>query len=240
MEKKQSELCLEILRRFHKTGILKDFILIGSWCVYFYKDYFTDVPYIDQATIKTRDIDFLINNPSSIRQEVNVPILLKDLGFVTTIKGNRGYIKLDHPDLLLEFLVPEKGKGIDKPVHLPKLGMNAVALRFLSFLSANTIEVRVEDFHITLPHPANFALHKLIIFQRRLKEDKAVKDRNIAVEILKSLIDKGESSAIKEVFNSIPKKWQARIIKGLSKSEDNDILTVLKNRHIVSRLALIK
>jgi len=49
---------------------------------------------------------------------------------VTTIKGSRGYVKLDHPDLLLEFLVPEKGKGTDKPHPLPKLGMNAVALIF--------------------------------------------------------------------------------------------------------------
>ena len=229
MEKRQSELCLEILRRFNKAGVLNDFILIGSWCVYFYKDYFSNVPYIDQATIKTRDIDFLINNPAGIRQEVNVPTLLKDLGFVTTFKGSRGYLKLDHPDLLLEFLVPEKGRGTDKPVHLPKLGMNAVALRFLSFLSANTIKVKVEDFHVTLPHPANFALHKLIIFQRRLKQDKAVKDRNIAIEILKSLIDKGESPIIKQVFSPIPKKWQARVIKGLNKSEDKDILAILES-----------
>ncbi len=229
MEKRQSELCLEVLRRFNKAGILKDFILIGSWCVYFYKDYFSNVPYIDQATIKTRDIDFLINNPLSIREEVNVPLLLKDLGFVTTFKGTRGYLKLDHPDLLLEFLVPEKGRGTDKPVHLPKLGMNAVALRFLSFLSSNTIKVKIEDFHVTLPHPANFALHKLIIFQRRLKEDKAVKDRNIAIEILKSLTNKGESLLIRQVFNSIPQKWQKRVIKGLNKSEDKDILFILES-----------
>jgi hypothetical protein len=228
VEKRQSELCLEILRRFNKVGILRDFILIGSWCVYFYKDYFSDVPFIDQATIKTRDIDFLINSPSGIKQEVDVPSLLEDLGFVTTIKGSRGYIKLDHPDLLLEFLVPEKGKGTDRPVRLPKLGMNAVALRFLSFLSTNTIKVKVEDFYVTLPHPANFALHKLIIFQRRLKQDKAVKDRNIAIEILKSLIAKGESSIIKRVFNSIPKKWQGRIIKGLQATKEPEILKVLQ------------
>jgi hypothetical protein len=228
VEKSQYKLCLEILRRFNKSGILKDFILIGSWCVYFYKDYFSNVPYIDQATIKTRDIDFLINNPSIIKQEVDVPLLLKDLGFVTMIKGSKGYIKLDHPDLLLEFLTPEKGKGTDKPVPLPKLGMNAVALRFLSFLSLNTIKVKVEDFYITLPHPANFALHKLIISQRRPKQDKAVKDRNIAIEILKALIKKGESSIIKKVFNSVPKKWQARIIKGIKMSNEAEILDVLR------------
>lgn len=144
-------------------------------------------------------------------------------------KGSKGYIKLEHPDLLLEFLVLEKGRGTDRPFPLPKLGVNAVALRFLSFLSSNTIKVKVEDFYVTMPHPANFALHKLIIFQRRLKKDKAVKDRNIAIEVLKSLIDKGETSIIRQVFSSIPKKWQARVIKGLNKSEDKDILAVLEN-----------
>jgi len=54
VEKKQSDLCFEIFRRFHKTGILNDLILIGSWCIYFYRDYFVNVPYIDQTTIKTR------------------------------------------------------------------------------------------------------------------------------------------------------------------------------------------
>jgi len=229
VEKKQIELCLEVLRRFNKTGILKDFILIGSWCAYFYNEYFSSVRYLDRVALKTRDIDFLIDNPGKIKEEVNIPALLSDLGFVVILKGARGYIKLEHPDLLLEFLAPEKGKGRDSPVDLPKLGMNAVALRFLSFLSLKTIKVKVEDFHLTLPHPANFALHKLIIFQRRLKQEKAVKDRNIAIEILNSLIEKGESSVIKQVFNSIPKKWQARVIKGLSKSEDKDILTVLEN-----------
>jgi len=228
VEKKQSELCLEILRRFNEAGILKDFILIGSWCAYFYEEYFSGTPYLDRLAVKTRDIDFLIDNPAKIKQEVNVPELLRDLGFIIIIKSNSGYIKLDHPDLLLEFLVPERGKGTDKPVNLPKLGMNAVALRFLSFLSANTIKVKVEDFCITLPHPANFALHKLIIFQRRIKEDKAAKDRNIAIEILKALINKGESAIIKQVFNSAPGKWRNKIIKGLSKNEDKAILAILQ------------
>ena len=227
MEKKQSDLCFEILRRFHKAGVLDDFILIGSWCVYFYRDYFVNVPYIDQAAIKTRDIDFLIDTPSKIRRNVNIPELLKDLGFVTIYRGTRGYIKLDHPDLILEFLVPEKGKGTDKPIPLPKLGLNAVALRFLTFLSGNTIKVKVENFYVTLPHPVNFALHKLIIFQRRLKEEKAIKDRNTAIEVLKALINKGDTAVIRRIFNSMIPKWQKKVIKGLEEVKEKDILTLL-------------
>ncbi|MBI5874161.1 MAG: hypothetical protein HZB36_08535 [Candidatus Omnitrophica bacterium] len=227
MEKKQSDLCFEILRRFHKENILDDLILIGSWCIYFYKDYFDNVPYIDRAAIRTRDIDFLIDKPARIKHAVNIPELLKDLGFVTILKGREGYVKLDHPDLMLEFLVPEKGKGTDKPVPLTKLGMNAVALRFLSMLTENVIKIKIEDFDISMPHPINFALHKLIIFQRRFKEEKAIKDRSAAVDILKALIEKGEEASIREVFNSMIPKWQKKVIKGLREAKEKDILNLL-------------
>ena len=230
MEKKQFNLCLEILRRFNKAAILKDFILIGSWSAYFYNEYFIGTPYLDRVALKSRDIDFFIDNPANIKYEVNVPELLGDLGFIIIYKGNKGYMKLEHPDLLLEFLVLERGRGVDKPFPLPKLGINAEALRFLNFLSLNTVKVKVEDFYVTLPHPANFALHKLIISQRRLKADKAAKDRNIAIEILKALRGKGESDVVRRVFNSIPKNWQTRVMKGLSKSEDKDILAILGSR----------
>lgn len=227
MEKRQSDLCLEILRRFHKAGLLDDLILIGSWCIYFYREYFTGIPYMDRIALKTRDLDFMIGKPSGMKHQVNIPDLLKDLGFVTVHKGMKGYIKLDHPDLILEFLVPEKGRGTDRPIPLPGLGMNAVALRFLDFLSMNTIRVKVEDFYLILPHPANFALHKLIIFQRRLNQEKSIKDRNTAVEVLKALIDTGEAGVIKRVLGSVPGKWQKKIISGIKKTGENRILSAL-------------
>jgi len=228
VEKKQFELCLEILKRFHKAGILKDFILIGSWCMYFYKDYFSDISYARQATITTRDIDFLIDNPRKIKKKVNVPELLKDLGFVTVFKGHQGYLKLDHPNLILEFLVPEIGRGTNKPYPLTQLSMNAVALRFLSFLSSDVMKVKVNNFYVTVPHPANFALHKLIIFQRRIREEKAIKDRNAALGILDALIKKGEEKTIQKMFNSIPTKWQKRIINNLKSINEQKILDILE------------
>lgn len=128
----------------------------------------------------------------------------------------------------MEFLVPEKGEGTEKPVPLFKLGLNAVALRFLTFLSSNTIKVKVEDFYVILPHPANFALHKLIIFQRRIKEEKAIKDRNTAVEILKALINKGDAAVVRQVFGSVPQKWQKKIIKGLEETKEKALLDKLE------------
>ena len=215
MEKNQYKLCLEVLRRFNKEGVLDGMILIGSWCLYFYKDYFKKTPSIDIMTFRTRDMDFLIPLPPKIRKNVDVPELLRDLGFVTDFKGSKGYIKLDHPDLILEFLVPEKGKGGDQPYKLPQLGINATSLRFLSFLIDNVMRVKVENFYINVPHPVNFALHKLIICQRRTREHKALKDRNTALQLLKALSNKGDSRIIKRTMDSIPRKWKDKVIKGL-------------------------
>ncbi len=94
-------------------------------------------------------------------------------------------------------------------------------------LTDNVIKAKVEDFEVLLPHPTNFALHKLIISQRRFKEDKAIKDRNAAVEILKALIAKGETATIKHIFNLMIPKWQKKVLKGLEEANDNGILNVL-------------
>jgi hypothetical protein len=194
----------------------------------FYENYFKGINYL--PNIKTRDLDFLVPKPSTMKQTIDIPELLRDLGFVVGFKGSKGYIKLQHPDLIVEFLVLEKGKGSDEPYSLPQLGVNAVGLRFLSFLSQNTILVRVKNLIIKLPHPANFALHKLIISQRRRNKEKAEKDNETARKILKALIDKGEINSVKKVFTSVPVKWQSKIINGLKLIKEDEIVETLKRK----------
>ena len=227
MENKQFNLCLEILHRFNKAGILDDLILIGSWCLYFYKHYYFKNPSLPYLTIKTRDIDFLISKPAHIKKSVNIPNLLQDLGFITEFMGEKGYIKLDHPDLIVEFLVPELGKGKDAPFPLPNLGLNATPLRFLTFLSQNVIKIEAEGLTLNLPHPANFALHKLIIFQRRVKQEKAERDKRAAIELLNILISRKESANIQAAFISIPIKWRKKIILGLNKAGEKEMISFL-------------
>ena len=79
MEKKQYNLCLEVLRRFNKHKLLSEFILIGSWCIVFYKEYFSDPGYTRRVSLITRDMDFLIDRPQTVKAEVDIPELLKDL-----------------------------------------------------------------------------------------------------------------------------------------------------------------
>lgn len=226
MEKSQYKLCLEVLRRLEGSGVLKNIVLVGSWCTLFYKDYFGDVDYL--AVIKTRDMDLLIPNPATLRAKTDVAELLKDMGFVVGFTGSQGYIRLEHPELIVEFLVPEKGRGTDKPYALPQLGLNAQSLRFLDFLAQNTITATAENITVTLPHPANFALHKLLVMGRRQIPEKQLKDKQAAVIILNALIEKGQGALVREVFDSMPRRWQGKIKKQLTEITDREILEVLE------------
>lgn len=226
MEKSQYELCLHVLRRLDKAGVLKHIILVGSWCTLFYKSYFAGAEYA--PVLKTRDLDLLIPQPSAIKPKTDVTELLKDLGFVVGFTGSRGYIRLEHPQLIVEFLVIERGRPTDKPHPLPQLGVNAQALRFLELLVRDTITAEVDDLSVMLPHPANFALHKLLILRRRSKPEKMQKDRDAAMRILQALFDKGELDSIRKMYYSLPARWQMRIRKALANTGNQDILRILK------------
>ncbi|MEI7543023.1 MAG: GSU2403 family nucleotidyltransferase fold protein [bacterium] len=225
MEKNQYELCLKILRRLKQARVLEKITLVGSWTMLFYEKYFISTKYI--ANIRTRDIDFALQRRTVFAKKVNIPALIKDLGFITEFVGKEGYMRFIHPDLIIEFLVPEIGKGTDMPYTVSQLGINAQPLRYLSFLLDNTINVKFEELTIKLPHPAAYVLHKFIIFKRRLKKDKQDKDIGEALAIFKALVDNKNESKLKNIFTSMPLKWQKTIIKNLESINEIELAKFL-------------
>jgi len=221
VEKKQYNLCIKVLTKFHKAGLLKDIILIGSWALVFYKDYFSNIRY--RPSIRTRDIDLLIPQPLKIKKKVDIPELLKGDGFVVGFRGIQGYMALEHPDLIIEFLVPELGRGTSKPYKLDKLAVNAQALRYLNFLTDKTIKIVVGAMTLKLPHPAYYALHKLIISQKRKDVYKADKDANAAIDLLKALIRNKEIKDLRKAYESAPPKWQKLILKTLNVRNESEL-----------------
>lgn len=215
----------KVLGRLEEAGVLRHLILIGSWCIPCYQEYFEGVPY--STSIRTRDLDFLIPSPRRPMPHVNLPELLKDLGFVVGFRGE-GYMKLDHPELIVEFLVPERGRGVDHPVSLPQLGVNAAALRFLDLLADHRIETKVAGHLIRLPHPAAFGLHKLLIAPRRIRDTKAAKDKEEALRVLNALVAKGEMAQMRQVFQGMPRGWQRRIEQALISQKQTELLEALK------------
>lgn len=226
MEKQQYELCVEVLRRLDKAGVLKNLILVGSWCIPFYQDYFKTVKY--SSSIRSRDIDFMVPGSIKVKAKVDLVELLKDLGFVVGFQGREGYIRLEHPDLAIEFLVPEKGRGSNKPFPLKELSINAQSLRYLSLLTQRVINTEVGGVKISLPHPAVFAFHKLIVAQIRKNKDKEAKDKEQAVRILRALIDKGELTATRKFLNCMLLKWQAKVLASLKETGELELLAALK------------
>ena len=229
MDKKQYKLLLEVLRRFQDNGILKSIILVGSWCIPLYKQYFKGLKNV--SILRTRDMDFLVPLDAKFKQHVDVINLLKDLDFKKEFVGQEGYIRLIHAYLTLEFLVPEKGRGSDKPYKLPELGLNAQRLRFMDMLIEDTIRVDIEEVKVIIPHPVNFALHKLLICSRRSglnKKEKSDKDKRVALQILNSLIRSNQIAPIRGIFGALHKNRQKEIMKILKNEGEAEMLAILK------------
>jgi hypothetical protein len=226
VEKSQYDLCIEVLRRLDRAGILQDVVLVGSWCILFYEDFFDGTKYATSLT--TRDMDLLIPLPGAIRAKADVAELLKDLGFVVGFTGSKGHLRLEHPQLIVEFLVPERGRGSDKPYSLPQLGFNAQALRFLEYLAKNTITSKMGRIRLKLPHPAYFALHKLLVMSRRPKPEEQARDKEAAIRILNALVSSNQVAVIRTAFQAMPKKWRNKVKKQVADMTDENILKALE------------
>lgn len=217
------DLVVEVLRRLDKAGVLQGMVLVGSWCVHFYKGYFDGAAL---SAIRTRDMDFLIPTPPKLKGEVHVAELLKDLGFITEFHGD-GSVSLSHPELIIDFLVAERGRGADKPYLVKSLGVKAQPLRYMSLLSDDTIKVRSRDLELILPHPINYAFQKLIISGRRADEEKAVKDRLQAVAVLREVVSRGGGGKARSKLLKLPAGWRKAVLTGLKAAQADDLSVLL-------------
>lgn len=185
--------------------------LIGSWCFQLYQKHLGAKSF----PLRTQDIDFLISNPFYGKDHPDFIAQLEDLGFNCDFKRD-GSLYLWNADLKIEFITPEKGRGVDKAIRIKKLKINAIPLRFVAFLLDKPITIVEEGVRILVPNPTNFCLHKLIIASRRRKIDKSLKDLQQAI-CTSVIVDRKE---IHKLFISLPKKWKQLIIKTLERAEE--------------------
>lgn len=197
-------------------------VVAGSWCVLFYQAYFDRRIY--GPTIRTRDLDFAVPVPLRSRKKVDIAKIIDGLGFVLDFRGEQGHMRFMHPDLILEFLVPERGRGTHDAFDIPALGVNAQPLRYLGMLLMDTITLEFRGVPVRLPHPARFALHKLIVAERRDNADKAERDRAQAVLVLNAILDSGECATLRQVYTSLPAKWRRTIAASLAVAGHADLL----------------
>jgi hypothetical protein len=127
-------------------------------------------------------------------------------------------------DLLIEFLTPsfEDDEGL-KP--LAALGVHAQSLHFLNFLIAEPIRVAVPYRHgvmVQVPSPERFAIHKLIVADRRQGGPDALKARkdraqaSLLIDILADDRPGDVADAFEDAWGRGP-RWRQRLAETLKR-----------------------
>lgn len=183
--------------------------LIGSWCFHLYQRHLGVKPY----PLRTQDIDFLLPYPYRGRVHVDLIKELEALGFRHDFRPD-GSIYLWNAELRIEFMIPERGRGMEKAPAIKLLGVRAMPLRFVDLLLRQPISVVEGGVKVLLPNPAAFCLHKLLIANRRKRPDSRTKDYEQALHVAPIL----QPMVLRRVYLELPKTWQRDALRSLERA----------------------
>jgi len=224
---KEHDLFFTILIKLDKEEVLQDIILIGGWCPLVYKEFFGNP--VEISMQRTTDLDFLVPNPPRIHKDIDLSLILEGLGFDKKLSLLDGYEKYVHPDLEVEFLTPEKGRGRDKPYTIDKLHINAQGLRYLDLIQGHIMKASYRGISINVPEPSAYALHKFIVSDRRNKSFKREKDIETALQLGEYLLDdKDQRKKMQDIYSSMPGKWKKDLLKVVKRTSEK-IFTFLSS-----------
>lgn len=123
--------------------------------------------------------------------------------------------------LRVDLLTPG-GSGAGKPVPLPRFGASAEPLPYLDYLLEDSQPAAIVDgggVLVQVPHPARFALHKLIVAQERAAAFQAKRSKDIrqAAQLIAHLeADRpGDLGLAREALESRGASWRRALAKGL-------------------------
>lgn len=209
---KESDLFFAVLLSLNKAEVLRYIVLIGGWCPLVYKEYFGNP--VEISAQRTADLDILVPNPPRIHKEIDVSLILNKLGFDRQVSPLDGYEKYVHPDLDVEFLTPERGRGREKPYTIDKLHVNAQGLRYLDLIQSHVMEISFRRILLNVPEPAAYVLHKFIVSGRRNKTFKREKDIETARQIGEYLLEhENQRKKMREIYLGMPEKWKKDLMK---------------------------
>jgi hypothetical protein len=211
------DLLLNVLRDLQTAGILRHVVLVGSWCQNFYRHIYGNPVEIPAA--RTLDADLLIPKRLPPSAQGNIIEIMEKNDFAVEIDYPSGYHRFTHPDLKFEFLTDPGPKPTEEIYRFRQLGVTAQELRYMSIPLSHRLTVTYQDIALTIPEPEAFALHKLIVCCLRKKPEKATKDTETARGMLMFFQDKSQHvKRIREIYDSFPKGWKARVNDGLNRA----------------------
>lgn len=190
---------------------------------------------LDQAA-QTNDIDIASFERLSLALddvvEETLPRLLAGFSFeaMPALDERRAWRwKQSRSEALVEFLTPAFTERED-PRPLPTLGVHAQALHYLNYLIAEPIKAAVtyrSGVLVQIPRPERFAIHKLIVSDRRQGGPdslKAVKDRRQAAMLI-DVLARDRPDELREAYaDALARgpRWRERLASAIARIDGLD------------------
>jgi hypothetical protein len=185
----------------------------------------------DSAAMQTQDMDLASHRQIEVALRQDAPdvksvLLESGMGFFEVPALNSKVpstsFKVRGQEFHVDLLTPSQGAETGKPVYLPHFHSHAHPMRFLEYL-LNDSQGAVIPFHsglfVSVPHPARFALHKLVVSRRRpvALQIKARKDVQQATELLNLLLEDrpGDIWIALEAAQTMPGKFLSQLTEGI-------------------------
>jgi hypothetical protein len=181
---------------------------------------------------RTQDVDFAhagkqmaIALPGNLHVDAHAAIESLAMGFlpVLTIAGRAGasYALPSDPDFQLDFLTPLH-RGATEPYAHPQLKVTLQPLRFMEYVLEDVQQAALFAAEgvvvVNVPHPARYALHKLLVFAergatRRVKANKDLSQSAALLSFYKASSAWDVEAAWKDLVARGP-GWRERALQG--------------------------
>jgi hypothetical protein len=224
---------LKVIRRladygfFHAGGVA-----IGSHAFIAYAN-MLGVHWGGDASAMTMDVDFAhagrnlsVALQADIQINTSSAIESLQMGFVPLLggsdKGGGTWVNPNDPDFTLDFVTPQTDE-LGAPFLNEQLGVSLQPLRFMEYSLEDVQQTVLFDASgavlINVPHPARYALHKLIIYGERsgLHRAKAGKDL-LQSALLLHILREQRPFEIEEAWVDLMRRgkdWRSRATAGL-------------------------
>jgi len=231
-----------VLELLAQSGVfLSGGVLVGSHAFSAYQG-MLGVLWEDGA-MRTQDLDIasLGNIPVAIREDapnVKSVLLESGMGFFEIPALNRKSpstsFKIRGQEFHVDLLTPMHGPDSAKPIRLPHFNSYAYPMRFLDYLLED-VQLAAVAFRdgvlLNVPSPARFALHKLVVAQRRpvSQQLKSGKDRRQACALIQTLLEQrpGDLWIAREAAQTMPARFQSALKAGIA-TLDRDLRSSLQ------------
>ncbi len=219
-----------VLRELSKAGIFRmRACVVGTIAYQIYGPILgTRLPHV---TVQTSDLDLAQFTAISlaISQDEQTPPLLeilrqadptyRPIPRVNMPEAADAY--MNSKGFRVEVLTENRGPEGDTPRLLPAIGTYAQPLRFLDFLIYEELPAAAlydAGILVNVPSPARYALHKLIIAQRRRKRGAKVEKDIKQADALLAVLARQRPADLKDAWteaNGRGDKWREFLIRGL-------------------------